>query len=257
MISWPNVSSLNNSWLMRLPGLVKLGLVFVLSLLLFLLPSWEYLAALMCLLCVMVSSLRCSLRTLFWPLIFVAPFLLTLFLVHLATAFGDVSTLTKVPKGLFSLQSHIFAADATVSISGVSLLLRPCEEALYYALRIVALVLLSQCFVLSTNFDELFISLEQHACTLDRFGINLRPVFAALSLSIRFMPVFFVEIEYIRHAQLARGAKFEASGIGHIFKAYQALFVPLIIRLFLRADNLAKALDARCFMSKLLKDDPQ
>lgn len=254
MISWLHVSSLHNSWLTRLPSLVKLGLVFLLSLLLFFLPSWEYLAALMCLLCVMVLSLGCNLRTLFWPLIVAAPFLLILFVVHLAAAFGDAGTLTKAPMGLFSLQSHIFAADATVSFSGVSLLLRPCEEALYYALRIVALILLSQCFVLSTNFDELFASLEHHSGALDRFGINLRPVFAALSLSIRFIPVFFIEIEHIRHAQLARGTKFEASSIVHTFKAYQALFVPLIIRLFLRADTLAKALDARCFMSEAPKD---
>ena len=70
-----------------------------------------------------------------------------------------------------------------------------------------------------------------------------------MSIALRFVPILIEEVGKIMDAQTARGADFETGGLIKKAKAYVPLLVPLFISAFRRADELALAMEARCYTS--------
>ena len=74
--------------------------------------------------------------------------------------------------------------------------------------------------------------------------INTTP---RMTIAIRFIPTLADETDKIMKAQMARGADFESGNILKRAKAMIPLLVPLFISAFRRADDLAVAMDSRCY----------
>ena len=68
-----------------------------------------------------------------------------------------------------------------------------------------------------------------------------------MSISLRFIPILLEETDKIMKAQTARGADFESGNIVQRAKAMVPIMVPLFISAFRRADELAMAMEARCY----------
>jgi energy-coupling factor transport system permease protein len=68
-----------------------------------------------------------------------------------------------------------------------------------------------------------------------------------MSIALRFIPILTEETDKIMKAQLARGADFESGNIFKRVKAMVPLLVPLFISAFRRANDLAMAMEARCY----------
>ena len=74
-----------------------------------------------------------------------------------------------------------------------------------------------------------------------------------MTIALRFIPTLIDETDKIMKAQKARGADFESGGLIQKAKSLIPLLVPLFISSFRRADELAMAMEARCYRMKVLK----
>jgi energy-coupling factor transport system permease protein len=68
-----------------------------------------------------------------------------------------------------------------------------------------------------------------------------------MTIALRFIPTLLEETDKIMKAQMARGADFETGNLVNRAKAMVPLLVPLFISAFRRADELALAMEARCY----------
>lgn len=117
---------------------------------------------------------------------------------------------------------------------------------LYIALRMVALVAASFVVCFTTTSSELLQAFAWFIGPLRKLGVPVDDIAFTLSLSVRFIPVIEDEFDRIRTAQKARGAD-ASGGIAQRFKVWGKAFATLFINLFRHADNLATAMDARCY----------
>ncbi|TBW34070.1 energy-coupling factor transporter transmembrane protein EcfT [Siculibacillus lacustris] len=127
---------------------------------------------------------------------------------------------------------------AVVLVGLADVLLVDAATALVAVLRLAALLFFAQAVTLTTSTGELADTLERALVPFDRLGLLDAPrVALTLTLAIRFVPLIGAEIAAIREAQAVRGLA------GHPV----ALAVPLIVRILVRAEEIADAIDARGF----------
>ena len=79
------------------------------------------------------------------------------------------------------------------------------------------------------------------------FRVPVHEVAMMMSIALRFIPILLEETDKIMKAQIARGADFESGNLIHRAKALVPLLVPLFISAFRRANDLAMAMEARCY----------
>lgn len=121
------------------------------------------------------------------------------------------------------------------------------HTALFMAVRLILLVLSSQLLTLTTSPIALTDGLESLMRPLSRIGFPAHEISMMMSIALRFIPTLMEETEKIRRAQMARGADFESGNIIARAKAMIPLLVPLFVSAFRRADELAMAMEARCY----------
>lgn len=115
-----------------------------------------------------------------------------------------------------------------------------------YVVRLALLILYAALLTLCTSPLELTDALERLSRPLKRFGVPTHELSLMLTLSLRFIPTLLEEAQRIRNAQLSRGARFTGS-LRHRVRSLLPLLVPLFVSAFRRADELALAMDARCY----------
>ena len=125
------------------------------------------------------------------------------------------------------------------------------KEALYLAVsmmtRVVLLVALSSLLTLSTSAMNLTTGIEKLLHPLEKIKFPAHEIAMMMSIALRFIPTLSDEAEKIMKAQKARGNDFESGGIIKKAGAMIPLFVPLFISAFRRADDLAMAMETRCY----------
>ena len=123
------------------------------------------------------------------------------------------------------------------------------ELTIKMSLRLVFLVAGSSILTLTTTPSKLTDGIEKSLSFLKIFKIPISEIALMMSIALRFIPILIEEVGKIIDAQTARGADFETGGIVKKAKAYIPLLVPLFISAFRRADELALAMEARCYTS--------
>ena len=123
------------------------------------------------------------------------------------------------------------------------------ELTIKMSLRLVFLVAGSSILTLTTTPSKLTDGIEKSLRFLKIFKIPISEIALMMSIALRFIPILIEEVGKIIDAQTARGADFETGGIVKKAKAYIPLLVPLFISAFRRADELALAMEARCYTS--------
>jgi energy-coupling factor transport system permease protein len=176
--------------------------------------------------------------------------------------FFAVASMTKVPLSfmvrglksifmilLFTLCFQIFFTSGTVlfSIGVISITKEGIRSAVFVALRLVLLVLFSSIMTLTTTPNQLADGLEMLCSPLKRLHVPVHEMAMMMSITLRFIPILMEELDKIMKAQQARGADFETGNIIQRVKAMVPVLVPLFVAAFRRADELALAMDARCY----------
>ncbi len=117
----------------------------------------------------------------------------------------------------------------------------------FMAARLILLVLSSQLLTLTTSPIALTDGLETLFRPLQVIGFPAHEIAMMMSIALRFIPTLMDEADKIMKAQKARGADFETGGLIARAKAMVPLLVPLFVGAFRRAEELALAMDARCY----------
>ena len=120
-------------------------------------------------------------------------------------------------------------------------------QAVFLALRLSLLVIGSSILTLTTTPNNLTDGLEKGLGFLKILKVPVHEVAMMMSIALRFIPILLEETDKIMKAQLARGADFESGNIFKRIKAYVPILVPLFISAFRRANDLAMAMEARCY----------
>ena len=115
------------------------------------------------------------------------------------------------------------------------------------ALRLVFLVIGTSFLTLTTTPTELTDGLESLMSPLKYVKIPVHDVAVIMSIALRFIPTLMEETQKIMNAQKARGASFDTGRLYQRAKALLPVLIPLFVNSFRRADELALALDARCY----------
>lgn len=117
----------------------------------------------------------------------------------------------------------------------------------FMMLRLVFLIIGTSLLTLTTSPIELTDGLEKLMNPLKKIGIPAHELAMMMTIALRFIPTLIDETDKIMKAQMARGADFES---GNLIKRAQSLIpvlVPLFISSFRRADELAMAMESRCY----------
>ena len=120
-------------------------------------------------------------------------------------------------------------------------------SAVFMALRLLLLVLGTQLLTLTTSPIALTDGLERLLKPLSKIGFPSHELAMMMSIALRFIPTLMEETDKIMKAQMARGADFESGNLLNRAKAMLPLLVPLFVSAFRRADELAMAMEARCY----------
>lgn len=118
---------------------------------------------------------------------------------------------------------------------------------LYFSARIVLLVLGTSLVTLTTSPVALTDAMASLMRPLRLVRVPVDDVAMMLSIALRFVPTTAEEAEKVVVAQTARGAVFDHGGPIRRAKAWVPVLVPLFVRLFRRADDLALAMESRCY----------
>lgn len=114
-------------------------------------------------------------------------------------------------------------------------------------IRVVLLVTLSNLLTLTTSPMVISTGIERLLKPLDKLHFPSHEVAMMMSIALRFIPTLSFEAEKIMKAQASRGNDFESGSIGEKIKGMVPLFVPLFVSSFKRADDLAMAMECRCY----------
>lgn len=120
-------------------------------------------------------------------------------------------------------------------------------SAVTMTIRLIFLVLGSSLMTFTTTPNHLTDGLESILNPLKRVKVPVHEISMMMSIALRFIPILMEETDKIMKAQMARGADFETGGLVKRAKSLIPLLVPLFVSAFRRANDLAMAMEARCY----------
>ncbi len=117
----------------------------------------------------------------------------------------------------------------------------------FMAIRLTYLIIGSSLMTFTTTPNQLTDGLEKVLRPLNHIKVPVHEISMMMSIALRFIPILLEETDKIMKAQMARGADFESGGILKRAKSLIPLLVPLFVSAFRRANDLAMAMEARCY----------
>lgn len=117
----------------------------------------------------------------------------------------------------------------------------------FMAVRLVFLIMGSSVMTLTTTPNNLTDAIEKLLGPLKVIRVPVHEIAMMMSIALRFIPILLEETDKIMKAQIARGADFESGNLIKKAKSLVPLLVPLFISAFRRANDLAMAMEARCY----------
>lgn len=174
-----------------------------------------------------------------------------------------VVILSKVPIGLMikglralwfvilftSVFNICFAVGDNVlfSVGILNITVEGIVSAVKILIRLVLLIVASSVLTLTTPPLDLTSAVESIMKPLKRIKFPVHEIAMMMSIALRFIPTLMDEADKIKKAQTARGADFDGSNLAAKAKSLLPILVPLFVSAFRRADELACAMEARCY----------
>lgn len=121
------------------------------------------------------------------------------------------------------------------------------NTAVFMVIRLIFLIMGSSLMTLTTTPNNLTDGLEKGLGFLKYIKVPVHEIAMMMSIALRFIPILIEETDKIMKAQMARGADFEHGNLIQKAKNMVPLLVPLFVSAFRRANDLAMAMEARCY----------
>ncbi len=213
------------SILHRLDPRTKIILLFALMILIFAAESWEgyflltiLTAGLIFLSKVPPLTVLKSVKPLSWIILFTL-------LIHFVSHDGEVIA-----------KFYVFKVTTEGILYGVKI-----------SLRLVLLIILASLLTFTTSPLKLTDATEKLLSPLKKFGVPSHELAMMMTIAIRFVPTLLEETDKIIKAQKSRGLDFNSGGLLKRLRSMVPILVPLFLSSFRRADDLAMAMEARCY----------
>lgn len=228
----------------RLDARTKIVLMLAFSITLFLVESWSGLALCLAIIAICLSIAQLPLREACRQLIPIGIVLL-ITLVANSFVFGIDSA--------YSLESQVALAGIFKDAVPIPLVGEFCftpagfARGCFYVVRIALLVAASLLLTTTSTSTDIAAALESFLTPLQRMGLPTQDVVTIVSIALRFIPLSIDEFQMVKAAQMSRGSNFDSGGLNQRLRAWGRVMIPLFVGLYRRADDLALAMDARCY----------
>lgn len=150
---------------------------------------------------------------------------------------------------LFTLLIHLFTHDGEVLAE--FWLFKLTDEGLLFgvliSLRLILIMIFSSLLTFTTSPIQLTDALENLLSPLKKIGVPAHEFAMMMTIALRFIPTLLEELDKIVKAQKSRGVDFESGNFLNRLKNFVPVLVPLFLSSFRRADELAMAMEARCY----------
>lgn len=121
------------------------------------------------------------------------------------------------------------------------------RTAVFMAVRLILLIIGSSMLTLCTRPLSLTDGIERLLSPFKRIGVPAHEIAMMMTIALRFIPTLLEETDKIMKAQQARGADFETGSLIRRAKSLIPILVPLFVSAFRIAQDLAMAMEARCY----------
>lgn len=121
------------------------------------------------------------------------------------------------------------------------------QTAAFMAVRIICLIAGTSLLTYTTSPIVLTDGIERLLAPLKKFRLPVHELAMMMTIALRFIPTLIEETDKIMSAQKARGADMESGGLIQRAKALIPILIPLFVSAFRRADELAMAMECRCY----------
>ena len=150
---------------------------------------------------------------------------------------------------LFAAVFNLFLTPGTklVSFWIFTITYEGLKNAVVMMVRLIFLIIGTSLMTLTTTPNELTDGLEKALSPLKYIKVPVHEIAMMMSIALRFIPILIEETDKIMKAQMARGADFEHGNLIQKAKNMGPLLVPLFVSAFRRANDLAMAMEARCY----------
>ncbi len=144
---------------------------------------------------------------------------------------------------------HIFMTPGTViyTIGPLTVTIEGIKQGALMTARLVFLIIMSSLLTFTTSPIALTDGIERLLSPFKRIGLPAHELAMMMTIALRFIPTLIEETDRIMKAHMARGAEFGSGNILAKAKSMVPLLVPLFVSAFRRADELATAMEARCY----------
>jgi energy-coupling factor transport system permease protein len=142
---------------------------------------------------------------------------------------------------------NLFFTKGTPVLPGWIITWEGISQTIKMMLRITMLIIGTFLLTYTTSPMQITDGLEYLLSPLKRLHVPVHELTLIMSMALRFIPTLIEETDKIMSAQKSRGADFETGGLVQRAKALIPVLVPLFVSSFRRADELAVAMECRCY----------
>lgn len=167
--------------------------------------------------------------------------------IRLKTVLKSIKPLTVIIIITSLLNLFYGTGEPLVEFWRLKITLNGIETAVFMAVRIITLVVISSLLTYTTSPTELTDSIERLLKPLKYLKVDVHSIAMTMTIALRFIPTLIEEIQKIMAAQKSRGADMESGGLIHRAKALIPVLIPLFVSAFRRANELAYAMECRCY----------
>ena len=150
---------------------------------------------------------------------------------------------------LFTALIHLFVTPGTpiMTVGSFTMTWEGLDQGLLMGIRLLLLMSFATLLTYTTSPIALTDAIERLLKPLSRFGVPAHELAMMMTIALRFIPTLIDETDRIMKAQRSRGADFSSGSLLRRVRCLIPLLVPLFISAFRRADELAVAMEARCY----------
>ena len=186
----------------------------------------------------------------FYPYIFVLGLILTVIKlsdIPIKYVVKGLKPLTFIILITFFINLFMTKGVVLFNIGPLSVTEEGLRQAIFMALRLIFLIMGTSLLTLTTSPISLTDGIEKLFSPLKVIGLPAHELAMMMTIALSLIPTLLEETDKIMKAQMARGADFESGNILNRAKNLVPLLVPLFVNAFRRADELAMAMEARCY----------
>lgn len=147
----------------------------------------------------------------------------------------------------FFINMFMVKGEPLVTLGFLTITREGLRTAVFMAVRLILLIIGASLLTLTTKPISLTDGMEALLSPFRRFGLPAHELAMMMTIALRFIPTLLEETDKIMKAQQARGADFESGNLIRRAKALIPILVPLFISAFRIAQDLAMAMEARCY----------